>query len=222
MVRNREGFLVSRLFVPYLKEAFWLMEEGAEAETIDRAMVEFGFPMGPLTLIDMAGLDILVLTDRVLRRAFPRHGGPAMVAEELVRQGHLGQKTGSGIYLYAENDYTPKRSEVAQAVLVEVRQRTGRVPRGMAPEEITQRLVLRMVSEAFFLLEEAVAQRASDIDVATVLGIGFPDFRGGVVKYAHDLGLDRVLEQLEQMAVRWGPRFAPSEWLQNVARRSAS
>lgn len=77
LVKNREGFLVNRLFVPYLKEAFWLLEEGAEPFSIDQAMVDFGFAMGPFVLIDMAGLDILVLTDSVLRQAFPHHGGPA-------------------------------------------------------------------------------------------------------------------------------------------------
>ena len=98
LVRNREGFLVNRIFIPYLKEAFWLLEDGAEPAAVDRAMVEFGFPMGPLALIDMAGLDILAFADNVMHRAFPRHGPLSPVARRLVESGHLGQKTGSGVY----------------------------------------------------------------------------------------------------------------------------
>ena len=114
LVRNREGFLVNRLFVPYLKEAFWLLEEGAEPAAIDRAMVEFGFAMGPLALIDMSGLDILVLTDAVLRRAFPQHGAAVVRSPlRLVERGHLGQKTGAGVYRYEPGDHTPHASDVA-------------------------------------------------------------------------------------------------------------
>lgn len=117
LVKSREGSLVNRLFIPYLKEAFWLLEEGANPPAIDAAMVEFGFPMGPLVLIDMAGLDILVSADRVLSRAFPRHGRPSPVAVRLVEQGHLGQKTESGVYRYEEGDYTPRPSEAAGRVI---------------------------------------------------------------------------------------------------------
>ena len=129
LVRNREGFLVNRLFIPYLKEAFWLLEEGADAPAIDGAMVEFGFPMGPLTLIDMAGLDVLVLTDRVLAAALPAHGPLSQVAVRLVERGHLGQKSGSGVYEYQKGDRTPRPSAEAAEVIAEVRRAEGRSPR---------------------------------------------------------------------------------------------
>ncbi len=125
VVRNREGFVVSRLFVPYLKEAFWLLEDGADPAAVDRAMVEFGFAMGPLQLIDMSGLDILVLTDAVLREAFPRHGLLSPIALRLVEGGHLGQKTGSGVYRYEQGDHTPRPSEGAQEIIRAARRRRG-------------------------------------------------------------------------------------------------
>jgi 3-hydroxyacyl-CoA dehydrogenase len=183
LVRNREGFLVNRMFVPYLNEAFRLLEEGAEARAIDRAMVEFGFPMGPFVLIDMAGLDILEKTAKVMSRVFPSHGPTPAVVTKLVEGGHLGQKTGSGVYRYEKGDRQPHDSEVTAQILRELRT----APREFTGKEIAQRLVGRMVREAVDLMKEGVVQRESDVDVATVLGLGFPDWRGGVLKYAHDL-----------------------------------
>ena len=214
VVNSREGFLVNRVFLPYLKEAFWLLEEGADAPAIDSAMVEFGFPMGPLTLTDMAGLDVIVPADRVLCRAFPRHGPLSQIALRLVDGGHLGQKRGSGVYKYEEGDYTPHRSEAAERIIAQVRKDQGRVKREIDGHEITRRLVLRMVCEAFYVMEEGVAQRESDLDVAMQLGTGFPDFRGGVLKYAHDLGLSQVAVELDALAEKCGERFSPSGLLQ--------
>jgi 3-hydroxyacyl-CoA dehydrogenase len=214
LVNNREGFLVNRLFIPYLKEAFWLLEAGAEPEAVDRAMLQFGFAMGPFVLIDMAGLDILVLTDAVLRGAFPRHGGPAEIAVRLVQAGHLGQKSGSGVYRYEQGSHQPEPSPAAAAIIAEVRRQRGPRPGLLSAAEITRRLVLRVVNEAFYVLEEGLCQRASDLDVAMVLGTGLADFRGGVVKYAQDLGLDHVKTQLEELAAQCGERFAPGKLLQ--------
>ena len=216
LVRNRVGFLVNRLFIPYLKEAFWLLEEGAEPPAIDSAMIEFGFPMGPLVLIDMAGLDVLVLTDRVLTSAFPSHGPLSQVAVRLAEGGRLGQKSGSGVYRYEKGDRTPCPSAETARVVAEVRQAEGRAPRPAGKDEITRRLVLRMVREAFSVMEEGIAQRESDLDVAMVLGTGFPDFRGGVLKYARDCGLGRVAADLDKLAAECGPRFSPCRLLREM------
>ena len=121
VVLSREGFVVTRLFVAYLKEAFWLLEEGAEPEAIDRAMTDFGFAMGPLCLIDMSGLDILIFTEAILRRAFPQHGGLSPIAEQLVERGHLGQKTGAGVYRYEPGDRTPHRHEATAEIIAAAR-----------------------------------------------------------------------------------------------------
>ena len=216
LVRNREGFLVNRLFIPYLKEAFWLLEEGTDAPEIDRAMVEFGFPIGPLALIDMAGLDILALTDRVLRAAFPSHGPLSKIVERLVERGRLGQKSGAGVYLYEKGDRTPLASDETAQIVAEVRQAAGRTARPAGQDEIARRLVLRMVSEAFCVMEEGLAARESDVDVAMVLGTGFPDFRGGVMKYARNLGLGRVRADLDKLAAEHGARFSPCPLLRNT------
>jgi 3-hydroxyacyl-CoA dehydrogenase len=213
LVKNREGFLVNRVFVPYLQEAFSLLEEGATSPEIDAAAVEFGFPMGPLALIDMAGLDILVHAQRVLHRAMRYHGPLSPIAVRLVQRGHLGQKTGTGVYRYEAGSHAPLASSETTDVIAEVRAESGRPPREIGREEITERLVLRMVGEAFRVLEEGLVRCESDVDVAMVLGTGFPDFRGGVVKYARDFGLDKIRKRLEQLAAECGERFLPSHLL---------
>ena len=207
---------MTRVFVPYVQEAFQLLEEGAAAAAIDQAAVEFGFPMGPLVLMDMTGLDILAHSQRVLASALPRHGNLSPIVARLVERGQLGQKTGAGIYRYEPGSHVPLECDATAEVIADVRRKRGCTPRDIEPSEIRERLVLRMVSEAFYALEEGVARSQSDVDVATVLGTGFPDFRGGVLKYANDLGLNRVLARLDELAGRLGERFSPCQLLQKM------
>jgi len=209
LVANSTGFLVNRIFIPYFKEAFYLLEDGADPRAIDAAAVAFGFPMGPLTLIDMAGLDILVFTDEVMRRAFPRHGPLSEIAATLVERGCLGQKTGSGLYKYQKGDYTRHDNRQAQDIIADVRDKSNIAPGEVDKKDIIERLVLRMVNEALYVMNEQIAQRRSDVDAAMVLGAGFPDFRGGVLKYAGDLGIETVKNRLEALAEKHGPRFQP-------------
>lgn len=211
---SREGFIVVRLFVPYVQEAFRLLEEGAGADQIDQIMVEFGFPMGPFELIDMTGLDILSGTHRVLQAAFPWHGPASPTAEALVDQGHLGQKTGSGVYRYSPGDRRPQPNPALNEVVESIRRDTGQPPRPIDSDEISKRLQMRMLAEAMCVLAEGVARSADDIDVATTLGIGFPDFRGGVMTYLEQLGRRQVVAQLEQLGRDHGERFTPESALQ--------
>jgi 3-hydroxyacyl-CoA dehydrogenase len=214
LVRNCVGFLVDRLFIPYVKEAFELLEDGADPAAIDRAAVAFGFPLGPLALIDMTGLDMLVGKDRPLPAAYPRHGALSPVAIRLVESGQLGQKSGGGVYRYEPGDHTPHPSETTARLVAEVQRESGRVPRAIRDEAIAERLVLRMVNEALYAMEDGIARSAADVDVATVLGLGFPDYRGGVLRYASQAGLDRVLDRLARLADQCGQRFQPSPTLQ--------
>lgn len=216
LVRNREGFIVNRIFLPYLNEAFLLLEDGAEPEAIDRAMVAFGFPMGPLTLIDMAGNDILVHCDVVLTKAFPHFGPTPAIVTELVARRMLGQKTGAGVYRYEKGNPNPQPNPAAQEIIAGARQRGGKSPRTINTNEITQRLVLRMAAEAFRVMEEGIVQREGDVDAAMVLGTGFPDWRGGVLKYARDIGLGTVLNELEILRKQLGERFAPCKMLREL------
>ena len=217
LVANSTGFLVNRIFIPYFKEAFYLLEDGADPRAIDAAAVDFGFPMGPLTLIDMAGLDILVFTDEVMQSAFPRHGPLSAIATTLVEKGHLGQKTGSGLYKYQKGDYTRHDSSQAQDIIAGVRNKRNTARGQVDGEEIIDRLVLRMVNEALYVMNEQIVRRQSDVDAAMVLGTGFPDFRGGVLKYANDLGIETVTNRLEALAEKHGERFQPPKNMQGGA-----
>ena len=216
LVRNREGFIVNRIFIPYFKEAFYLLEDGASVLDIDEAMVNFGFPMGPLTLIDMAGLDILEFTDELMRNVFEHHNPRSDILTRLVVQGCLGQKTGSGLYKYVKGDYTRHDNPEAQKIIADVRNEKKIVPSQIGRDEIAERLILRMVNEAYCVMDEGVAVRQSDIDVAMVLGTGFPDFRGGVLKYAGELGIETVKERLGILAEKFGKRFKPNKYLLNM------
>jgi 3-hydroxyacyl-CoA dehydrogenase len=149
---------------------------------------------------------------------FPHHGPVSPIALRLVETGHLGQKTGSGVYRYEPGDTTPHPSGVAQQVIARVQQERGRAPRHLGKEEIVGLLVLRMVAEAFRVMEDGVAVSESDVDAATVLGVGFPDFRGGVMKYAGDLGLATVVAQLNELSAQCGLRYEPCNSLRAECR----
>jgi 3-hydroxyacyl-CoA dehydrogenase len=218
LVENHEGFVVSRLFIPYLVEAFWLLEEGVGPARIDRAMVDFGFAMGPFQLIDMSGLDILVKTHAIMQRAFPHFGDLPPMARRLVEGGHLGQKTGAGVYRYEPGDHTPHPHQLTEQAVARARGERG-LAAGIECEQVVSRLMLRMVTEAFRLVEERIVGHAADIDVAMVLGTGLADFRGGVLRYANDLGLDRVLGELRRLTEQCGLRYAPCRLLEEAASR---
>jgi 3-hydroxyacyl-CoA dehydrogenase len=216
LVENREGFVVNRLFIPYLVEAFWLLEEGVRPAEVDRAMVDFGFAMGPFQLIDMSGLDILERTHAIMQRTFPHFGDLPPVARRLVERGHLGQKTGAGVYRYEPGDHTPHPHDLTEQA-VEVGWALARPGGDIGCEEIVSRLMLRMVAEAYRLMEEKIVRRTADVDVAMVLGTGLADFRGGVLRYASDLGLDHVLGELRRLSEQCGSRYSPCRLLEEAA-----
>ncbi|MHB8903271.1 MAG: 3-hydroxyacyl-CoA dehydrogenase, partial [Thermoguttaceae bacterium] len=216
LVNNREGFLVNRVFVPYLVEAFALLEEGAAARQIDAAMVGFGFPMGPLTLSDMTGIDIVVHAHRELHKAFPCHGPLSAVAHHLVALHRTGQKSGAGVYRYLPGDKTALDDPKLDEIVAQVQRAGGTRP--FDDHQITRRLVGRMIAEAFRVLEENVARSPADLDAAMILGTGMPDYRGGIVRYARDCGLDTVLADLENLSKCCSERYAPGNHLRNLVQ----
>ncbi len=216
LVKNRPGFIVNRMFVPYIEEAFLLVEEGADPRVVDATMTDFGFPMGPLQTIDMAGLDILVYTAAELRRALDDPRPASLFAERLVDAGFCGQKAGAGVYRYKDGDRRPLDHPAAAEIVAAVRDERKIRPRPVDGAEISLRLLLRMINEAFAVLGEKIAARESDIDLASVLGMGFPDYHGGALKYARDFGLRAVASGLDSLVARCGPRFTPCAVLKNL------
>jgi 3-hydroxyacyl-CoA dehydrogenase/enoyl-CoA hydratase/3-hydroxybutyryl-CoA epimerase/3-hydroxyacyl-CoA dehydrogenase/enoyl-CoA hydratase/3-hydroxybutyryl-CoA epimerase/enoyl-CoA isomerase len=211
VVRDCPGFLVNRILFPYLNESLVLLEEGADPRAIDKAAVAFGMPMGPITLNDLVGLDTSLYAGRVVNTAFADRAKTTRVLDELVASKRLGQKTGAGFYSYAKGSRGVD-DPALQAILEKCR--TG--SRAIGAEEITDRLFLVMLTEASRVLTEGIVREPGDVDMGLILGIGFPAFRGGLLRWADTLGLDIVLEKLQRYE-SLGPRFHPTEQMRRLA-----
>jgi 3-hydroxyacyl-CoA dehydrogenase/enoyl-CoA hydratase/3-hydroxybutyryl-CoA epimerase len=193
-VKSAPGFLVNRILLPYMLEAVSLLEEGVAGPVIDKAAMEFGMPMGPIELADTVGLDVCLHALEKLAESFGYVIPP--VLREAVRQGDLGRKTGKGFYEY-KND-KPIKEKVVD---------------GFIPQDIIDRLSLRMVNESVACLREGIVKDADLLDAGTIFGCGFAPFRGGPIHYVRSSGFDVMRKQLEQLETRYGDRFqADSGW----------
>jgi len=213
VVNDSPGFYTTRTLAVYLNEAGRLLDEGASVEAIDKALVDFGFPVGPITLIDEVGIDVGGKVGQVMFEAFGARVTPAESLRRVVESGRTGRKGKSGFYRYDENG---EKGGVDPSVYELVHH--GAARREVEAEEIRQRCVLAMVNEAARCLEEGVLRSPRDGDVGAVFGIGFPPFLGGPFRYADTLGLETVVEQLEALDVRFTGRFAPAGVLVERAR----
>jgi 3-hydroxyacyl-CoA dehydrogenase/enoyl-CoA hydratase/3-hydroxybutyryl-CoA epimerase len=212
VVRDLPGFWVNRILGPYINEAAQLVLAGARIEDIDRLMMEFGFPVGPITLLDEVGIDVAEKAAGVLHNAFGDRLAPAPGLSRLVEAGYLGRKAGKGFYKYEHG----KKGSVDTAVYELLATHPNGGPR---PAEIMQRLVYIMLNEAARAVGEGVVRGPEDGDIAAIYGIGFPPFRGGPLRHADDLGAERLVGELERLAARCGPRFTPCEVLVAHAHR---
>ncbi|WP_114954388.1 3-hydroxyacyl-CoA dehydrogenase NAD-binding domain-containing protein [Sphingosinicella terrae] len=197
------GFIGNRMLMPRQIEANRLLLEGATPEQIDRVHVEFGMPMGPFQMADLAGVDI------------GWHRDPERIEnirDKLCALGRWGQKKGAGFYDYDEKR-RPSPSPVVTEVIEEFRAREGVEKREISDQEIVERTLYTMVNEGAKILEEGMAQRASDIDVVWVYGYGWPVYRGGPMFWADTEGLAKILEGLKRQQDRLGSDFSLSEFL---------
>ena len=214
VVRDRPGFWVNRILAPYMNEAGHLLLEGVAIDELDRLMVAWGFPVGPITLLDEVGLDVAEKASGVLHAAFGDRAAAAPAFAKLVKDGRLGRKAGRGCYLYAGG----KKGGVDPAVYEVLGVRANGGSHGA---EIIQRLVLVMLNEAARAVGEGVVRSPRDGDMAAIFGFGFPPFRGGPLRHADDLGAPRLVGELERLAARHGARFAPCDVLTDQARRGS-
>jgi 3-hydroxyacyl-CoA dehydrogenase/enoyl-CoA hydratase/3-hydroxybutyryl-CoA epimerase len=214
VVKDSPGFWVNRILAPYINEAALLVREGAAIDAIDDLMVEWGFPVGPLTLVDEVGIDVGEKAAGVLYQAFGERLTPAPGLATLIKNGRLGRKAGKGFYRYAGG----KKKGVDPNVYEELGIHPNGGPR---PAEILQRLIYIMLNEASRAVGEGVVRAPRDGDIGAIFGFGFPPFRGGPLRHADDLGAERLIQELTRLAERLGPRFAPSETLVEMAQRHA-
>ena len=194
-----DGFIGNRMVDHYLRQAGFLLDEGCTPAQVDRALEAFGFAMGPFRMIDLAGNDIswAIRKRRYQERPDMRY---SKTADLLCEQGRFGQKVGAGWYDYPPGKRDAQPSPVVLQMIEANRATLGITPRKVADEEIVQRLVFALVNEGARILEEGIANKASDIDIVYIYGYGFPVHRGGPMAYANELGLFNVVQAMQRFA----------------------
>jgi 3-hydroxyacyl-CoA dehydrogenase/enoyl-CoA hydratase/3-hydroxybutyryl-CoA epimerase len=216
VVNDGPGFYTSRILTPYMNEAAELLVEGASVEDLDRALTAFGFPVGPITLLDEVGIDVGAKVGKVLHRAFGDRMKPPASLERLLAEGRLGRKSGKGFFVYEEG----KKQGVDETVYALLP--GGRRRRSFGQDEIVDRVALQMVNEAIRCLGEGILRSARDGDAGAVFGLGFPPFRGGPFRFADQIGVRHLLDKLETLRARFGDRFEPAPLLVEHARSGKS
>ncbi len=213
VVRDGPGFYTTRTLSAYMNEAGLLLDENVAVDQIDGALVEFGFPVGPITLLDEVGIDVAGKVGLVLSEAFGHRMAPSHALRRVVESGRTGRKGGSGFYRY---DKHGKKSGVDPTIYDLIGEGRQRMP--MPGGEIVERCTLAMVNEAVHCLQDGILRSPRDGDIGAVFGIGFPPFRGGPFRYIDSLGVGEVVRRLEELHARFSPRFEPAELLLDMAR----
>jgi 3-hydroxyacyl-CoA dehydrogenase len=195
-----DGFIGNRILAKYRQAADYLVEDGASPYEIDEAVRAFGYPMGPFQVSDLAGGDIGWATRK--RKAATRdpRARYVQIADRICERGWFGQKTGRGWYLYPQGARTGTPDPEVLAIIDAERQRAGVKPRKFSTDEIIRRYMAAMINEGANVVREGIALRPLDVDVTFLYGYGFPRFRGGPMKYADSIGLDRVLADIREFA----------------------
>jgi len=212
VVADRPGFWVNRILSPYLNEAGHLLQEGVSIELIDQAMTRFGFPVGPVALLDEVGLDVAEKAGSVMHEAFGERMKPAGALGRMLGATRLGRKNGRGFYRYREGHKSGVDSSVYPLL--------GVRPTEADADLVQRRLVYAMLNESAMACAENVVRSPRDADIGAIFGIGFPAFRGGPLRMIDDLGSGRVVETLYQLQELFGERFRPAPALLEMSRRS--
>eukprot|EP01047_Picozoa_sp_COSAG01_P002044 COSAG01_NODE_52_length_31456_cov_125.226648_2_plen_709_part_00 len=217
VVKNCPGFLVNRILIPYVNEAIYNLEDGAEIKELDTLMTHFGMPLGPLALADQVGIDIGYKVAKVLENGYGERMKVCPLFETLVTQTQdRGKKTGKGFY-----NHKNKKTETNQRFEKIIKQRQKeQVKKHNIHSDCLDRMILTMVNEATKCLEEKVVKSANDLDLAMIMGTGFPAFRGGICKYIDQRGAKDIVEKLHYLAETYHARFKPSNYLQHISKNN--
>jgi 3-hydroxyacyl-CoA dehydrogenase/enoyl-CoA hydratase/3-hydroxybutyryl-CoA epimerase len=213
VVNDSPGFYVNRILAPYVNEAGRLLDEGVAIDALDEALTKFGFPVGPITLIDEVGLDIAGKSGAIMHEAFGERLAPAQSLRAVLDAGRLGRKGRKGFYAYDEHGEKEGVDSSVYDLLPSKQDRSE-----LAVEEIERRCVLAMVNEAVRCLEDGIIRSPRDGDIGAVFGIGFPPFRGGPFRYIDAAGAARVVNLLERLELSHPGRYAPAALLADMAR----
>jgi 3-hydroxyacyl-CoA dehydrogenase len=216
-----DGFIGNRILAVYGQAAHAMMEDGASPYQIDKALRDFGYPMGPFQVSDLAGGDIGWATRK--RRAATRdpRARYVQIADRLCERGWFGQKTGRGYYLYPDGARVGTPDPEVEAIIEQERQRAGITPRSFTDEEIVRRYLAAMINEGANVVHQKIALRPLDVDVTFVHGYGFPRYRGGPMKYADSVGLPTILADIREFAQEDPLFWQPSPLLVDLVGRGA-
>lgn len=217
VVKDGPGFLVNRLLMPYMIEAMFLLQDGMSIEVVDRYYTHtFGMPMGPFRLMDEVGLDVCVKVVKIFKKSLGERIEVPKLIDALHDSKRLGKKSGRGFYLY---DDKGQQLSVDKSVYGELGLSAPSNP--LDEKECLERGVFVMINEASLaLIEDRIVNAPQDVDLAMIMGTGFPPFRGGLLKYADSLGSQYIAQELEVYASKCGPRFRPSQPLANLAKNN--
>ncbi|MCC5855938.1 MAG: fatty acid oxidation complex subunit alpha FadJ [Idiomarina sp.] len=216
VVSDGAGFYVNRILAPYMNEAARLLLSGEPVEALDKALVQFGFPVGPVALLDEVGIDVASKVAPILQNELGERFAAPDAFSKLIDDGRKGRKTKKGFYRY---DAKAKGKQVDTSVY----QVLGITPQAQRKgDDIAERCVLPMLNEAAWCLQENIIRSPRDGDIGAIFGIGFPPFRGGPFRYMDSLGIQAVVDKLEALAKAEGERFAPCELLRNMAKNNES
>ncbi|MEK7402281.1 MAG: fatty acid oxidation complex subunit alpha FadJ [Gemmatimonadota bacterium] len=219
VVNDGPGFYTTRILSAYMNEAGRLLDQGAPVDVVDNALVGFGFPVGPITLMDEVGLDVGGKVGKTMFESFGERMAPAAGVRRVVESGRLGRKGRSGFYLY---DAAGKKGGVDPSVypiILGAERAADKSQIAVMPNaEIVDRCVMAMVNEAVRCMEEGILRSPRDGDIGAVFGLGFPPFRGGPFRYVDALGVDEVLSRLDTFDGRFPMRFQPAALLAEMSR----
>ncbi len=191
-----DGFCANRMLYPYLRQVDCLMEEGALPQDIDRVLTQFGLAMGPCAMLDMAGQDVAWFVRQRQLKNWPANKRYSRLADLLYERGRLGSKSGAGWYRYPSGPRSAEPDPEVERMIVEESQRLGIQRRAIGDDEILTRCLYALVNEGARLLGEGIVERASDIDLCYVHGMGFPAARGGPMAWADSVGLRKIHDQV--------------------------
>ncbi|WP_448563909.1 fatty acid oxidation complex subunit alpha FadJ [Thalassotalea ganghwensis] len=213
VVQDKAGFYVNRILAPYMNEAAMVLLDGTPVEQLDKALVKFGFPVGPMQLLDEVGIDIGAKIGPILQAELGERFAPPPAFDKLIADGRLGKKVKKGFYLY--NNSKKKAVDERVYTLLGITKKTGSVS-----DDIALRCVYMMLNEAARCLDESIIRNARDGDIGAIFGIGYPPFLGGPFRYMDNIGVTKVVNQLNQWAAQYGARFKPCELLVNMAENN--
>jgi 3-hydroxyacyl-CoA dehydrogenase/enoyl-CoA hydratase/3-hydroxybutyryl-CoA epimerase len=204
IVKDKAGFLVNRILLNFINEAFYILDECGDIERIDNLLKKFGMPMGPLTLADNVGLDVGYKVSLTLENAYGSRMKSNQLINDIYNKYHLlGKKSGEGIYVY-KSGKSSINNRVKSLCKSDI---------SLSDIDIIDRTILIMVNEAARCLDEKIVSSVAHLDLAMITGTGFPAYHGGLLKYADNRGLDNIVKRLNELAKTYGNRFVPCEYL---------